>query len=132
MLRLIIDGGRFSDIDGFFDEAGKVMTKDFEGNTGHNFSAFHDLLRGGFGVYEYGEQAEFVWINSEKSRNDLGYEETAKYYEKLLRKCHPSNRERISEKLEQAKNHEGKTLFDIIVDEFNDKSDAYDHILTLE
>lgn len=33
----------------------KVLTKGLTWRIGHNFDAFNDLLRGGFGVHEYGE-----------------------------------------------------------------------------
>ncbi len=29
--------------------------------------AFHDLLRGGFGVHEYGEGIEFYWVHAKKA-----------------------------------------------------------------
>lgn len=131
-IKIIIDGNNFETLDGFFDEMERLLTKDLDWRTGHNFDAFHDLLRGGFGVHEYGEQIDFVWVDSEKSRNDLGFEETRLYYEKILKKCHPTNREAVMHKITSAEKHEGKTLFDMIVEEINDKSSVYDHTLELK
>ena len=53
-IKITIDGNNFVDLDGFFDEMERLLTKDLDWRTGHNFDAFHDLLRGGFGVHEYG------------------------------------------------------------------------------
>lgn len=131
-IKIIIDGNKFSTLDEFFDEIERLLTKDLDFRTGHNFSAFHDLLRGGFGVFEYGEPIDFVWENSEKSRKDFGYEATAEYYEKMLGKCHPSNRERVQRKITAAKNHEGDTLFDLIVEQICDDEDVYEHTLDLK
>ena len=130
-IKITIDGNNFDTLDGFFDEMERLLTKDLDWRTGHNFDAFHDLLRGGFGVHEYGEAIDFVWVNSEKSRSDLGYEATKLHYEKLLKKCHPTNREAISKKIVSAKNRKGKTLFDIITELITDKSSVYDHTLEL-
>ena len=66
-MRIVIDGSRFSDIGGFYDEMEHILTKDLSWRTGRNMDAFHDLLRGGFGVFEYGESVDFFWIHSEKS-----------------------------------------------------------------
>ena len=68
---IIINGNNFSTLEGFFIEADRVLTKDISWKTGHNFSAFNDLLCGGFGVHEYDESIKLVWQNSVKSRRDL-------------------------------------------------------------
>ena len=39
---------------------------------GRNLNAFNDLLRGGFGVFEVGEEVELVWRSSARSREILG------------------------------------------------------------
>ena len=41
----------------------------FEG-VGRNLSAFNDVLRGGFGLFEYDEPISIVWNHSAKSRHD--------------------------------------------------------------
>ena len=53
-----------------------MLTKDLDWKTGHNLNAFNDLLRGGFGVYEYEEPVKLVWTNFSKSRKVLGQELT--------------------------------------------------------
>lgn len=69
---LTIDGNNFSDIKGFYDEIDKILTKDLDWKTGHNLDAYNDLLRGGFGVHEYGEPIVLRWFNYEKSKRELG------------------------------------------------------------
>lgn len=68
---IVIDGEKFSDLKGFYAEAGRVMSKN-NGTPLNNLGAFNDLLWGGFGVFEYGEPIELVWKNSEKSKKELG------------------------------------------------------------
>jgi RNAse (barnase) inhibitor barstar len=63
-----IDGGRFSDIAGFYEEVSRVL---LPGVTwGRNLSAFNDILSGGFGTPESG----FIlrWKNSDRSKECLG------------------------------------------------------------
>lgn len=132
MRRIAIDGTHFGTLDEFYDEMERLLTRDLSWKTGHNLDAFRDLLYGGFGVHEEGEGIGFCWTHSNKSRRELGYEATAAYWEKTLESCHPSNREAVALKIAAAKNHEGKTLFDIIMSEILDKSDGYDHTLILD
>jgi len=72
VVEIVIDGNNFNDLDGFYSEIDKLLTKDLKWKTGHNFSAFNDLLRGGFGVHEDGEELIIKWINYDKSKKDLG------------------------------------------------------------
>lgn len=130
--KITIDGMHFSTLEEFYDEIDRLLTKDLTWKTGRSMDAFHDLLRGGFGVHEYGEGLDFYWLHAEKSRRDFGYEATALYWENILKRCHPSNRERVAAKLEAAKNQAGETLFDIIVKEILDKKCVYDHTLTFD
>lgn len=70
-LVLTIDGANFSDMEGFYNEIDRVLTKDLDWNTGHNLNAFNDLLRGGFGVHDYEEPFKLIWLNSAKSKVDF-------------------------------------------------------------
>ena len=71
---IIINGNNFSDLETFYDEIDNVLTKDLDWQTGHNLDAFNDLLRGGFGVYEYGEPIKLIWANFSNSCENLGQE----------------------------------------------------------
>ncbi len=69
-----INGNNFWDLETFYNEIDRVLTKDLDWQTGHNLNAFNDLLRGGFGVYEYEEPVKLIWINFSNSKNTLGQE----------------------------------------------------------
>lgn len=111
-----IDGGRFSNLKGFYDEVERGMTCGLDWKIGRNLDAFNDILEGGFGMHIYGEEVVLIWTNSERSRLKLGYEETVKYLQDKLGKCHPTAKSKVREELELAKNELGKTLFEIIVE----------------
>jgi len=112
---IILNGNNFSDLNGFYDEVDKVLTKDLDWQTGRNLDAFNDLLRGGFGVHEYWEPIKIIWYNSSKSRTDFGFDATIKYLNKKLTICHPTNISFVEAELEEAKKQRGQTLFDIMV-----------------
>ena len=124
MKKIIIDGNKFSNLEEFYTEIDNLLTKDLTWKTGHNLDAFNDILRGGFGVHDYGEELEILWINSEKSKKDLGYAETVKHYEKVLKRCHPSNKQFVEEKLNNSREERGETIFDIIVDIITDTNNS--------
>lgn len=74
MKEFILDGNKFDDLEGFYNEINKLLTKNIEFKAAHNLDAFNDLLRGGFGVHEYAEPIIIKWINYKKSKIDLGGE----------------------------------------------------------
>jgi RNAse (barnase) inhibitor barstar len=86
----ILDGNNFNDINGFYDEIDKLLTKDLTWKTGHNLDAFNDLLRGGFNVFEFGEPITIRWINYNKSKKDLGDDLILKLLEIMLH-CDDTN-----------------------------------------
>jgi len=108
----VIDGGRFSTLDGFFDEISRVLVP--ECWWGKNLDAFNDVLRGGFGTPEGG----FIlrWENSETSRQELGYAETVRQLRLRLERCHPTNRSHIASQVRDAEKNIGPTVFDWLVE----------------
>jgi hypothetical protein len=105
-----MDGALFSDFEGFARE----FTRLLDGYTWHgNLDAFNDILRGGFGTPEDGWILR--WLNSELSRDALGYEATARRLEGILATCHPEHRSRIEAAIARARRREGPILFDDIV-----------------
>ena len=86
----ILDGNNFNDINGFYEEIDKLLTKDLSWKTGHNLDAFNDLLRGGFNVFELGEPITIRWINYNKSKKDLGDDLILKLLEIMLH-CDDTN-----------------------------------------
>lgn len=131
-LRITIDGAGFSTLDQFYDEMERLLTVAPGGRIGHNFDALRDLLRGGFGVQQVGQGIDFLWKNAAKSRQDFGYAATACYWQAVLQRCHPANRERAAQRLAQAQRGEGPTLFAMITELILAKDDRYDHTLRLE
>ena len=55
----ILDGHKMKSLDAFHDEAQRVLCPNFKGY-GRNWHAFNDILRGGFGTFEYGEEIILV------------------------------------------------------------------------
>lgn len=111
-----IDGTRFSTLEGFYDDVGRVLVPDCA--WGRNLDAFDDILGGGFGTPAEG----FVirWENSQASREKLGYPETVRQLQSRLENCHPSNREAVSANLKDAENGIGPTVFDWLVEIIQD------------
>jgi RNAse (barnase) inhibitor barstar len=112
---IVLDGNHFHDLSSFYDEAERAMTKDLDWDFGRNLDAFNDVLRGGFGVYDYEEPVRLLWRHSDKSRADLGWEETVKYLQAQPATCHPANIVLVQKSLEGAQRQEGQTLFERIV-----------------
>lgn len=107
-----IDGNDFATLEEFYDVISSVLLPG--ANWGRNLDAFNDILRGGFGTPENG----FIlrWRNSQVSRDRLGYPETVRQLELRLLRCHSSNRPRVREELERAKDETGPTVFDWLVE----------------
>jgi len=120
----VIDGNNFCDIEGFYCEIDNLFTKDLDWKTGHNLDAFNDILRGGFGVHEYGEPIKIIWRNFSKSQKDFGHEATVRHYERMLTRCHPTNSDSVQEYLTDARNGKGTKLIDIIVKIITDTNDS--------
>ena len=72
MKEFVIDGNNFKNLDGFYNEIDRLLTKDLDFPTGHNYNAVNDLFRGGFGFFDYGTPITLKWKNYEKSKADLG------------------------------------------------------------
>lgn len=112
MKTYFIDGNDFSTLEEFAAVFSKILLEDYTWYG--NLDAFNDILRGDFGTPEEGFQ--LIWKNSAKSQRDLGYAETAKWYKKHLKTCHPSNIPRFREGLKLAKRSSGETVFDWLVE----------------
>jgi RNAse (barnase) inhibitor barstar len=113
---IVLNGSKISSLDTFYDEVESKLTKDLDGETGRNLDAFNDVLRGGFGVYEYEEPIKLIWKNSNESQQKLGWDETVKYISAKLKTCHPTNIQSVKDDLDLAQQHKGQTLFELIVD----------------
>jgi RNAse (barnase) inhibitor barstar len=107
-----IDGERFSNLEGFYEEISRVLVPGVY--WGHNLDAFNDILRGGFGTPDEG--FTLIWENSETSKRSLGYPETVRQLQQRLERCHPSNRHSVRAQLSDAENCDGDTVFDWLVE----------------
>ena len=79
-----IDGRKFSNMKGFYQEVEAVFTDGLGWHIGDNLDAFNDVLRGGFGRHEYGEPIHIRWISYDKSIRDLGKEKMDEIEEIIL------------------------------------------------
>lgn len=114
MKEIILEGNNFTNLEGFYDEIARVLTKGFDWEFGRNLKAVKTILKGGQGVHDYGDPIEIVWKDAAKSKNALGYKETVKYLKKQLKTCHFSERKTVLSDFEKAKKNVGKTMFDIV------------------
>ncbi len=111
MVTIEIDANNFNTLDDFYKEVSEKLITDSE-MYGNNLNAFNDILRGGFGKYEYGENITLIWRNHKKSIEDFGYKETGRVLQKQLKVCHSSNLASVQKDLLNAQNECGDTLFD--------------------
>ncbi|MCQ2417801.1 MAG: barstar family protein [Oscillospiraceae bacterium] len=125
MKEIIIDGERFSDIDGFYREIISLLSDGSSISSIHNLDALHDLLGGGFGVHACGEPLHIIWMHAEKSREDLGYQAAADYWYARMQRCHPSNQNHFQKLAEDALHQKGKTLFEMITEMISDSEAAH-------
>ncbi|MDQ8141743.1 MULTISPECIES: barstar family protein [Chryseobacterium] len=111
----VINGGHFSDLEGFYEEISTVFMKDTDWKVG-TLDGFDDILYGGFGVFENNEELEIVWKESQKSKEDLGFDLTKEFYENKIRQGKPFNVKLIQERLDALIEGNGQTLFDILIE----------------
>jgi hypothetical protein len=119
-MKLYIDSDFFSNYEEFLLYMNSKLASSTDESSIKNLDILSDVLRGGFGLYEENEKINIKWKNYHKSISDLGYEETTQYYLKILEKCHPSNKNEVKFLIQQSMDHEGKTLFYLILEVFFD------------
>lgn len=112
---IVIHGGHFSSLDGFYEEASSVLMKDVDWKVG-TLDGFDDILYGGFGVFENKEEIEIIWKESQKSKEDLGFVATHEFYENKIRQGQPFNIKLIQQKLNELTDGKGQTLFEILIE----------------
>jgi RNAse (barnase) inhibitor barstar len=113
-LTVVIDGEDFVNLDGFYEVV--TLSLHLPKWWGRNLDAFNDVLVGGIGRNREDEPLELIWMNSEKSRKHLGYDETVRVLSERLKHCHPSNRHLVRAQIEDAKRGRGYTVFDELVE----------------
>ena len=63
-----IKGNKFRSKKGFYRHVEKIFTNGLGWHIGINLDAFADVLWGGFGRHDPGEEITVMWSNFEKSR----------------------------------------------------------------
>lgn len=111
----VINGSHFSNLEGFYEEVSKVLTKDTNWKVG-TLDGFNDILYGGFGIFENEDEIEITWEDSEKSKKDLAFDATKEFYEKKIKQGKPFNVELIQQKLDDLISGNGQTLFEILIE----------------
>jgi RNAse (barnase) inhibitor barstar len=109
---LYIDGTKFNTLEGFYDHVSEALIPGHD--WGHNLDAFNDILSGGFGTPKGGFR--LIWLNSSKSRLDLGFGETVRQLQVRARNCHPTNIPDVLARLQKAQNSQGTTVYDWLLE----------------
>ncbi|VXB67576.1 ribonuclease inhibitor [Chryseobacterium sp. 8AT] len=103
----VINGGHFSDLEGFYEEISQLFMKDEDWKVG-TLDGFDDIL--------YGVETDIVWKDSQKSKEDLGFDLTKEFYENKIRQGKPFNVQLIQQKLDELIAGKGQTLFEILIE----------------
>jgi hypothetical protein len=103
----VINGSHFSDLEGFYEEISQLFMKDEDWKVG-TLDGFDDIL---YGVY-----SDITWKDSQKSKEDLGFDLTKEFYENKIRIGKPFNVKLIQQKLDDLIDGKGQTLFEILVE----------------
>lgn len=103
----VINGGHFSDLEGFYNEVSEIFMNDEDWKVG-TLDGFDDIL--------YGVDSDITWKDSEKSKEDLGFDLTKEFYENKIRIGKPFNVKLIQQKLDELIEEKGETLFEILIE----------------
>ncbi|PVC81566.1 barstar family protein [Streptomyces sp. CS014] len=116
----VLDGRQIRTLEDFWRVIGEAINGP-GGYFGRNLDAFADCLSGGFGTPDDDDYV-IEWRDHQVSRQHLGYPETARQLEILLSRCHPTNRPSFSADLAAARQERGTTVFDWLIEIFNDRA----------
>ncbi|GGP72286.1 barstar family protein [Streptomyces sindenensis] len=116
----VVDGRRIRTLEDFWLVMGEAVNGP-GGYFGRGLDSFADCLRGGFGTPEDDDFA-VDWHDHVESARALGYAETVRHLEIRLSRCHPANRPSVAEELAAARDGEGPTVFDRLVEIFEDEA----------
>ncbi|WP_406272630.1 barstar family protein [Actinacidiphila glaucinigra] len=114
----VLDGTRIATLEDFWGVVGDAVNGP-GGYFGRNLDAFNDCIGGGFGTPDDGD-FEFHWRDHTVSREHLGYAETVRQLELRLGRCHPTNRPCVAQDLAAARDGQGPTVFDWLVEIIED------------
>lgn len=103
----VINGGHFSNLEGFYEEISQLFMKDEDWKVG-TLDGFDDIL--------YGVETDITWKDSQKSKEDLGFDLTKEFYENKIKQGKPFNVQLIQQKLDELIAGNGQTLFEILIE----------------
>lgn len=103
----VINGGHFSNLEGFYEEISQLFMKDEDWKVG-TLDGFDDIL--------YGVETDITWKDSQKSKEDLGFDLTKEFYENKIKQGKPFNVQLIQQKLDELIAGKGQTLFEILIE----------------
>ncbi len=103
----VIKGGHFSNLEGFYEEISQLFMKDEDWKVG-TLDGFDDIL--------YGVDTDITWKDSQKSKEDLGFDLTKEFYGNKIRQGKPFNMKLIQQKLDELNDGNGQTLFEILIE----------------
>ncbi|MFD8731164.1 barstar family protein [Streptomyces sp. NPDC059611] len=115
----VLDGRRIHSLEDFWLVMGEAVNGP-GGYFGRGLDSFNDCLRGGFGTPDDDDFA-VEWHDHTYSQRALGHAETARQLEIRLGRCHHANRPRVAEELVAARASKGPTVFDWLVEIFDDQ-----------
>lgn len=118
--KFVIEGSAISDIPSFYDEINRVFMAAEDWQLGHSLDALNDVLYGGFGAIQGGEEVTVVWRDIELSREALGLDATRAFYRAKLERPETFNVARISNDLDALECGAGATFFEIVLEIFAD------------
>ncbi|MEV7371936.1 barstar family protein [Streptomyces sp. NPDC090301] len=116
----VLDGRQIRTLEDFWRVIGEAINGP-GGYFGRNLDAFADCLSGGFGTPDDDDYV-VEWRDHQVSRQYLGYPETARQLEIRLSRCHPTNRASFTADLAAARQERGTTVFDWLIEIFNDRA----------
>ena len=117
-LVLTIDGNRFHDIPGFYDEMNRVFMAAEDWQLGDSLDALNDMLYGGYGAIHGAGSVRLRWLAMNKSAADLGLVETQRWLADKLRHPETFNTDAIRRQLETVTTGKGLTFFQIVMEIF--------------
>ncbi|WP_379964071.1 ribonuclease inhibitor [Epilithonimonas sp. UC225_85] len=103
----VINGSHFSNMEGFYEEISQLFMKDEDWKVG-TMDGFDDIL--------YGIETDITWKDSQKSKEDLGFDLTKEFYENKIQIGKPFNVKLIQQKLNELIDGNGQTLFEILIE----------------
>lgn len=103
----VINGSHFSNLAGFYEEISQLFIENEDWKVG-TLDGFDDIL--------YGIETDITWKESQKSKEDLGFNLTKEFYENKIRQGKPFNVELIQQKLDELIDGNGQTLFEILIE----------------